>query len=627
MERGDEEASALLPPIPFEGGRGVVERLRPGAGIETAHEAQALAVAVDAGEVVGVGIVVGALGAHPVRVRRTVAQADAVEGMAARAVLLPDPVVGYGDRQAVAVRGNGDAGRAQQAAGDGQTGLARGDGEGGADRGPVRPALAAHADAHLGAEPPEELLPRAFARPRLPDLGSAPGGEALPVAGTLQHDARPSRRALPGDAVDDGVHRQAVFGGSGLAGAVAGGDLDGASGCQVRECAAGVVEHDPDARRERREAPGRLHEPFAQVEGGSETGAPDTVRGGAPDGGGIGAGDGEAVGGGGLVRLGLGPAVGIAAGEGGGMARIDAAASLAGGVAGGERGALIDAAGPEDARPAKLARRGSVGLSDGIEARPEIRGEASIAQEGRPHAFRTGRVGATADDQAVVGAVVHGCHAGEGGDASAAVPGEARGIPASPAATDALQRVRPLRVEGARVAIGGADAEGDPADSAVLLNEGLRRRPGGASVGAVAQQQRATAARDEGEQHLVPVGGEGDTGALLRISELRPGIPGGVGGGVGHAGNEECPAVVAGTDEGSAACHGEGVGTVLLIAAVEAFPGEEGDAPAFGTDDDADVRKAVGAALVRSKGGGERFHAHKRLGLRARSSEGFVSPC
>ena len=272
------------------------------------------------------------------------------------------------------------------------------------------------------------------------------------------------------------------------------------------------------------------------------------------------------------------------------------------------------------------SRGGGVGLGDDVQPGPEIRGEASIAQEGRPHAFRTGRVGATADDQAVVGAVVHGRDAGEGGDASAAVPGEG-GVPGASAATDALQRVRPLRVEGAAVAVGGADAEGDPADSAVLLNEGLRRRPGGASVGAVAQQQRATAARDEGEQHLVPVGGEGDAGLRLRISELRPGIPGGVGGGVGHAGNEECPAVVAGTDEGSAACHGEGVGTVLLIAAVEALPGEEGDAPAFGTDDDADVRKAVGAALVRSKGGGERFHAHKRLGPRARISEGFVSPC
>ena len=143
----------------------------------------------------------------------------------------------------------------------------------------------------------------------------------------------------------------------------------------------------------------------------------------------------------------------------------------------------------------------------------------------------------------------------------------------------------------------------------------------------MAQQQRATAARDEGEQHLVPAGGEGDAGLRLRISELRPGVPGGVGAGIRDARDRERPAVIAGTDEGAIARGGEGVGTVLLIAAVEALPGEEGDAPAFGTDDDADVRKAVGAALVRSKGGGERFHAHKRLGPRARISEGFVSPC
>ena len=309
------------------------------------------------------------------------------------------------------------------------------------------------------------------------------------------------------------------------------------------------------------------------------------------------------------MRLRLRPALGVAPGEGGWVARVDAAARLPARVAGGEAGALVDPARPEDPRAGELTRRGGVRLGDGVQARPEVRREAPIAQQARPDLLPPRGVGSPAHDQAVVGAVVGGGHAGQDGDARAAVPGAAGGVPASRAAAQGLQHVRPLRVEGAGVAVRGTRRQRQPTDRGGLPHEDARGLPGCAGVGAAAQRERKAALRDGGEQHLVPVRGERHPAPLLHRAERPPGAPRGVGAGVRHAGDRQRTAVVAGADDDAPAGNGEGVGAVALIAAVEALPGKQGDAPAFRANGHADVGNAVGAALMGAQAGGDRLHA------------------
>ena len=326
------------------------------------------------------------------------------------------------------------------------------------------------------------------------------------------------------------------------------------------------------------------------------------------------------------MRLGFGPAIGIATHQGGRMARVDAAAGLPAGVAGGEAGTLIGAAGAEDAGTAELPRRGGVRFGDGVEAGPEVLGEAAIAEERGPDVFRARRVGAAARDEAVVEAIVYGGDAREGGNASAAVPGKSR-TPCAGAAPEALQDTGALRVEGAGVAVGGADGEGHPGDGRALPDERPCRLPGCAAVAAAAQHEGAATALDGGEQHLVAASGEGDAGLFLRNAESGPGSPAGVGAGVGDTRDGKRTGLVAGADEGAVAGEGEGVGAVGFVPAVEAFPGEEGNAPALGAHGDADVGEAVGTALVGSEGGGEGPHGAGDCGPRPAISEGFVSHC
>ncbi len=331
------------------------------------HEAQARAVAGDAGEVVRVGLAVGAAQPHPVGGGRALAQGEAGDGVAVRAVALARRGGGRGDGQPVTVRDHGLVAHGQQAARGGEAGFAGREGEGGAVAGPARPAPAADAHARAPAQPPEERLARAPPRGRLPDLRRAPGGEALPVAGAFEREARARPVRLAQDAVDGGVQGHAVFGRAARAGAVAGRDLHGAAGRERVEAAVGDVEREARAGGEGAQPPGGLDYARAHVQRPRQPRVPDAVGRGRPDVGGVGRGHGQPVSGGGLVRLRLGPARGVAARERGRMAREDAGAPLRPAVAGGEAGALIHAARAEEARPRELARGGGVRFGDRVQ--------------------------------------------------------------------------------------------------------------------------------------------------------------------------------------------------------------------------------------------------------------------